>query len=184
MENEQADAGRGHVRTRLARLISQARTATSGKKPFSCFADHEQQDWQPYPVDPYSAVSDDHPSFPPSVRPSIHPYTYINTYINTYIYPSIVGVGKRGIHTYIQHPKRRHHHHCPVNSYLSRTISCVPSKQDGGGNAGADGGDPASLPLGGWGAGGAHGRGGFAYGKEESRRHQASPAAAGEESGG
>ena len=21
---------------------------------FSCFADHEEQDWQPYPIDPYS----------------------------------------------------------------------------------------------------------------------------------
>ena len=29
------------------------------KKRFSCSADHEQ-DWQPYPVDPYSAISDDH----------------------------------------------------------------------------------------------------------------------------
>ena len=26
---------------------------------FSCPADHEQ-DWQPYPVDPYSAICDDH----------------------------------------------------------------------------------------------------------------------------
>ena len=33
---------------------------------FPCSADHEQ-DWQPYPVDPYSATSDDH--------------TYIHTYI-------------------------------------------------------------------------------------------------------
>ena len=33
----------------------------------SCSADHEQ-DWQPYPVDPYSAICDDH------------------TYIHTYIY--------------------------------------------------------------------------------------------------
>ena len=32
-----------------------------------CSADHEQ-DWQPYPVDPYSAVYDDH--------------TYIHTYIH------------------------------------------------------------------------------------------------------
>ena len=31
-----------------------------------CSADHEQ-DWQPYPVDPYSAICDDH--------------TYIHTYI-------------------------------------------------------------------------------------------------------
>ena len=26
---------------------------------FTCSADHEQ-DWQPYPVDPYSAICDDH----------------------------------------------------------------------------------------------------------------------------
>ena len=35
MANEQADAGTGDI-------------------PFSCSADHEQ-DWQPYPVDPFSA---------------------------------------------------------------------------------------------------------------------------------
>ena len=34
---------------------------------FPCSADHEQ-DWQPYPVDPYSAIFDDH--------------TYIHTIIN------------------------------------------------------------------------------------------------------
>ena len=39
--------------------------------PFS--ADHEQ-DWQPYPVDPYSAICDDH------------------TYIHTYIHTSSVGM--------------------------------------------------------------------------------------------
>ena len=36
-----------------------------GNIPFPCSADHEQ-DWQPYPVDPYSAICDDH--------------TYIHTY--------------------------------------------------------------------------------------------------------
>ena len=30
-----------------------------GNIHFPCSADHEQ-DWQPYPVDPYSAVYDDH----------------------------------------------------------------------------------------------------------------------------
>ena len=37
-----------------------------GNINFLCSADHEQ-DWQPYPVDPYSAICDDH--------------TYIHTYI-------------------------------------------------------------------------------------------------------
>ena len=36
-----------------------------GNAHFPCSADHEQ-DWQPYPVDPYSAMCDDH--------------TYIHTY--------------------------------------------------------------------------------------------------------
>ena len=36
-----------------------------GNIHFPCSADHEQ-DWQPYPVDPYSAICDDH--------------TYIHTY--------------------------------------------------------------------------------------------------------
>ena len=30
-----------------------------GNVIFPCSADHEQ-DWQPYPVDPYSAICDDH----------------------------------------------------------------------------------------------------------------------------
>ena len=37
-----------------------------GNINFPCSADHEQ-DWQPYPVDPYSAICDD--------------YTYIHTYM-------------------------------------------------------------------------------------------------------
>ena len=40
-----------------------------GNIHFPCSAGHEQ-DWQPYPVDPYSAICDDH------------------TYIHTYIYYS------------------------------------------------------------------------------------------------
>ena len=31
-----------------------------GNVHFPCSAGHEQQDWQPYPVDPYSAICDDH----------------------------------------------------------------------------------------------------------------------------
>ena len=49
--DEQADAGRD-CRTNLARRPnSEARTGT-GKYSFPCSGDHEQ-DWQPYPVDPY-----------------------------------------------------------------------------------------------------------------------------------
>ena len=40
------------------RSNSQACTRT-GEYYFPCSADHEQ-DWQPYPVDPYSAICDDH----------------------------------------------------------------------------------------------------------------------------
>ena len=65
--DEQADAGRD-CRTRLARPNSRARTGTE-EYSFSCSADHEEQDWQPYPVDPYSAICDDH--------------TYIYIYIHT-----------------------------------------------------------------------------------------------------
>ena len=53
MEREQADAGR-EGRARHARPCSLARTGIV-KIYFSCSADHEQ-DWQPYPIDPYSAL--------------------------------------------------------------------------------------------------------------------------------
>ena len=46
-----------------------------GNIHFPCLADHEQ-DWQPYPVDPYSAIYDDH--------------TYIHTYILQIIENTIV----------------------------------------------------------------------------------------------
>ena len=55
--DEQADAGRD-CRTRLARPNYQARTRTQGNTYFPCSADNVQ-DWQPYPVDPYSAICDD-----------------------------------------------------------------------------------------------------------------------------
>ena len=67
--DEQADAGRDGC-IRLARPNSQARTGT-GQYYFPCSADHKQ-DWQPYPVDQYSAICDDH--------------TYIHTYIALHTY--------------------------------------------------------------------------------------------------
>ena len=50
-EDEQADAGRD-CRTHLAKPILR-RERGQGNIYFLCSADHEQ-DWQPYPVDPYS----------------------------------------------------------------------------------------------------------------------------------
>ena len=50
------------------------RVRGQGNIHFRCSADHKQ-DWQPHPVDLYSAISDD------------HTYTYIRTYIHTYIPP-------------------------------------------------------------------------------------------------
>ena len=51
--DEQADAGRG-CRTRLARPKLR-REGGQGIIRFPCSADHEQ-DWHPYPVDPFSAI--------------------------------------------------------------------------------------------------------------------------------
>ena len=48
--DEQADA----VRDQILRHVR-----GQGNVHFPCSADHEQ-DWQPYPVDPYSAMCDDH----------------------------------------------------------------------------------------------------------------------------
>ena len=56
-EDEQADAGRD-CRTRLARPNSQHERG-QGNTHFSCSANHVQ-DWQTYPVDPYSCYMCDH----------------------------------------------------------------------------------------------------------------------------
>ena len=60
------------------RILRHARG--QGDINFPCSADHEQ-DWQPYPVDPYSAICDDH----------TYTYTYIalHTYLHTYIHKYI-----------------------------------------------------------------------------------------------
>ena len=53
--HEQADAGRD-CRTRLARLeILRCERGQGNNIVFPCSADHHVQDWQPYPVDPYSS---------------------------------------------------------------------------------------------------------------------------------
>ena len=69
-----------------------------GNTHFLCSADHDQ-DWQPYPVDPYSAICDDH--------------TYVHTYIQRYFqhahFIPIVGVGKRGAYYLVHGDLPRQH---------------------------------------------------------------------------
>ena len=62
--DEQADTGRDGEPVSRDQILRHARG--QGNIHFPCSADHDQ-DWQPYPVDPYSAICDDH--------------TYIHTYI-------------------------------------------------------------------------------------------------------
>ena len=56
-----------------------------GNVHFPCSADHEQ-DWQPYPVDPYSAICDEHTY--------IHTYTGLRGYVqfNKYTHTHINGI--------------------------------------------------------------------------------------------
>ena len=56
-------------------------TRGQGNIHFPCSANHEQ-DWQPCPVDPYSAICDDHTYIHTYIHTHIH--TYIHTYIQTY----------------------------------------------------------------------------------------------------
>ena len=51
MDNEQADAGRDSETLSRDQILWRERG--QGNIHFPCSADHEQ-DWQPYPVDPYS----------------------------------------------------------------------------------------------------------------------------------
>ena len=71
MENQRADVGRDGG-SRLARPSTQLRTGTEIN--YSPRSTGHEQDWQPYPVDPFSAESAD--------------YTYIHTTVR------IIGVRK------------------------------------------------------------------------------------------
>ena len=54
MENEQADAGEPVSRDEILR-----HARGRGNFHFPCSADHDKH-WQPYTIDPYSAICDDH----------------------------------------------------------------------------------------------------------------------------
>ena len=69
-----------------------------GNINFPCSADHEQ-DWQPYPVDPYSAICDDHTYIHTYIHHT-YMHTYIQTCIHTYIHTYIVMCNL--INTYIR----------------------------------------------------------------------------------
>ena len=84
--DEQADAGRD-CRTRLAKPNSQARTGTGKNINFPCSADHVQ-DWQPYPVDPYSCHMYDHTY---NFR-ALSPRNLVLGYERRRIFPSGVGL--------------------------------------------------------------------------------------------
>ena len=78
--DEQADADGTAEPVSRDQIFRHARG--QGNIIFSCSADHEQ-DWQPYPVDPYSAICDD------------HTHTYIHTIcmtIHAYLVPATYGV--------------------------------------------------------------------------------------------
>ena len=73
-----AELGRNPVSTRFSLSMEMSRLTRDGTAEpvsrdqilrhawgqgninFPCSADHDEQDWQPYPVDPYSAICDDH----------------------------------------------------------------------------------------------------------------------------
>ena len=85
MDAAAAELGRNPVSTRFSLSMEMSRLTRDGTAEpvsrdtilrhargqgsihFPCSADHEQ-DWQPYPVDPYSAICDD------------HSHTYIHTW--------------------------------------------------------------------------------------------------------
>ena len=59
VENEQADAGRDRTAEPVSRDQILRRERGQENIHFPCSADHEQ-DWQPYPVDPYPVICHDH----------------------------------------------------------------------------------------------------------------------------
>ena len=63
-------------------LISPLYYCTCIQVHFPCSADHEQ-DWQPYPVDPYSAICDDHTYIHTYDRAGLRGYVQFNKYIHT-----------------------------------------------------------------------------------------------------
>ena len=62
-----------------------------GNVYFPCSADHEQ-DWQPYPVDPYSATCDDHTYI------NMHTYFQHAYILSTCLHHNNSGCGKREAH--------------------------------------------------------------------------------------
>ena len=93
---------------------------------FRCSADHEQ-DWQPHPVDPYSAIRDDHvEDFHVEGRRWIAGYESCSTLKMSYYRTLAIGLGI---------PPRRHFcfEACwitTVTSSISSTVLATMFKQD------------------------------------------------------
>ena len=104
------------TRDGTAKPVSRNQIISGGKEIFPCSADHEQ-DWQPYAVDLYSAVRDDH--------------TCIRIYLSVYSQlPPVIGApwGCCGHSSGIYFPRRlwfggcaTHATPCSVPGYLLRT---------------------------------------------------------------
>ena len=67
-EDEQADAGRDCRTVSRDQILRRKRG--EGNIIFPCSVDHEQ-DWQPYPVDLYSAICDDRTYIPVYCTPTL-----------------------------------------------------------------------------------------------------------------
>ena len=81
-----------------------------GNIDFPCSADHVQ-DWQPYPVDPYSCYMCDHNI---GEKPTVIMYTYINRYggtpeshLNVMTFFSLTGSCSEGLDVFIFFSKNK-----------------------------------------------------------------------------
>ena len=67
-----------------------------GNIKFPCSADQHERDWQPYPVDPYFAICDDHTYILYTYILIVMLCRYYRYFQYAHFIPIIVGVGKRG----------------------------------------------------------------------------------------
>ena len=77
-----------------------------GNVYFPCSADHEQ-DWQPYPVDPYSAICDDHTYYPTTHHHTTQPPTHPPIrYECVFYHRCVCSIVKNGVYPGVFRTKR------------------------------------------------------------------------------